>query len=159
MLAFNNVFFYCQCQMYRYLYADLYAGGMWAGTETPTDSGNFTSARIPIGCAQDSPISCSTEGGSVVPELGYIFSFGEDSRKDVFILASSGVYRVVRPSRCNYTCSKENVTALTRPKSAPPPFNSTGRRLSNPLMELVLLISSLLLLFGSSCNLKFRVGV
>jgi hypothetical protein len=160
VLAFNNVFFYCQCHMNRYLYADLYAGGMWAGTETPTDSGNFTSTRIPISCAQDSPISCSTEAGSSLPELGYIFSFGEDNRKDIFILASSGVYRVVRPSRCNYTCSKENVTALTRPKSAPSPsFNSSGRRLSNPLMELVLLISSLLLLFGSSCNIKFRVGV
>jgi hypothetical protein len=134
--------------MDRYLYADLYAGGMWAGTETPTDSGNFTSTRIPFSCAQDSPIRCIAEAGSSLPSLGYIFSFGEDNKKDVFILASSGVYRVIRPSRCNYTCSKENVT---RPTSAPP-FNSTGRRFSNPLMELMLLISSLMVLFGS-CNL------
>lgn len=135
--------------MYRYLYADLYFGGMWAGTETPTDSGNFTSTQIPVSCAKDSPIKCNAEAGSSLPALGYIFSFGEDNRKDVFILASSGVYRVVRPSRCNYSCSKENVT---RPTSAPsPPSNSTGRRLSNPLMELVLLISSLLLCLGSSC--------
>ena len=122
---------------------------MWAGTESPTDSGNFTSTQMLVGCARDSPIQCSVETGSSLPAIGYIFSFGEDNSKDIFILTSSGVYRVVRPSRCNYTCSKENVTSLA---SVPSPFNSTSSRLSNPLIELPLLVSTLLLLFGS-CNL------
>lgn len=159
----GNVFCQCQCHgQHRYLYADLYGGGggMWTGTETPTESGNFSSTHISISCARDSPMQCSTEAGSSLPSasLGYIFSFGEDNSKDLFILASLGVYRVVRPSRCNYNCSKENVTDLERPTSAPSPpspsgSNSSGRRLSNSLEELVLLIiSSLLLLFGSSCS-------
>ncbi|KAF3953342.1 hypothetical protein CMV_021208 [Castanea mollissima] len=30
------------CMNGRYLYADLFANGTWVGTESPTDSGNFT---------------------------------------------------------------------------------------------------------------------
>ncbi|XP_041004812.1 LOW QUALITY PROTEIN: HIPL1 protein-like [Juglans microcarpa x Juglans regia] len=93
------------CMYGRYLYADLYGGGggMWTGTEIPTESRNFSSTHISISCARDSPMQCSTEAGSSLPSasLGYIFSFGEDNSKDLFILASLGVYRVVRPSRCN----------------------------------------------------------
>ncbi|XP_068636539.1 HIPL1 protein [Aristolochia californica] len=95
------------CMSGRYLYADLYGGAIWAGAETPENSGNFTSSRIPFRCAENSPISCGSTPGSPLPSLGYIFSFGQDNKKDVYILASTGVYRVVRPSRCNYTCSKE----------------------------------------------------
>ncbi|KAG6659385.1 hypothetical protein CIPAW_03G031000 [Carya illinoinensis] len=118
----------------HYLYADLYGGGggMWAGTE----SGNFSSTHISITCARDSPIQCSTEVGISLPSasLGYIFSFGEHNSKDLFTLASL----VVRPSRCNYNCSKENVTDLERPTSAPspPPSNASGRRLAWILLHL-----------------------
>ena len=80
----DSVFFHCPCHGYRYLYADLYAGGMWAGTESPTDSGNFTSTQMLVGCARDSPIQCSVETGSSLPAIGYIFSFGEDNSKDIF---------------------------------------------------------------------------
>lgn len=139
----------CFCA-YRYLYADLYAGSIWAGTETPEDSGNFTTTKVPVSCALDSPILCSAEAGSSVPALGFIFSFGQDNRKDMFILASTGVYRVARPSRCNYTCSKENATSFAHPDSvpSPSPFASSTTKLNNPLLELLLLLCSLLLLFA-----------
>ncbi|OVA15351.1 Glucose/Sorbosone dehydrogenase [Macleaya cordata] len=98
------------CMYGRYLYTDLYAGAMWAADETPEGSGKFNTAQIPFSCASNSPIQCTSVAGSPLPGLGYIFSFGEDNKKDVFLLASSGVYRVVPPSRCNYSCSKENAT-------------------------------------------------
>ncbi|KAK9119505.1 hypothetical protein Scep_017598 [Stephania cephalantha] len=116
------------CMYGRYLYADLFAGGLWAGNETPENSGNFTSTRIPFSCANDSPMQCNTVEGSPLPALGYIFSFGEDNRKDLFILASSGLYRVVRPSRCNYACSKEDLSVLQNP-SPKPSSSSLGSRL------------------------------
>uniref|UniRef100_A0A5B7C0I5 Putative HIPL1 protein isoform X1 n=1 Tax=Davidia involucrata TaxID=16924 RepID=A0A5B7C0I5_DAVIN len=133
------------CMYGRYLYGDLYAGAIWAGTENPENSGNFTTSQISFGCAHDSPIPCSIVPGSSLPALGYIFSFGEDNNKDIFLLASSGVYRVVRPSRCNYTCAKENVTAVAtppNPASSPP---SQANRLSSLYKNLVLLCSPLLL--------------
>lgn len=111
--------------MFSYLYADLYGSAIWAAAESPANSGNFTSAMIPFSCAHDSPIHCSSIPGNSSPALGYIYSFGEDNRKDIFILASSGVYRIVRPSRCNYTCSKENVTAIFLPTP------SSGNQLTN----------------------------
>ena len=103
----------------RYLYADLYAGAMWAGTESPENSGNYTSTLLPFSCAKDSPIPCDPVAGSSLPSLGYIFSFGEDNRRDVFILTSKGVYRVVRPSRCNYACAKEKITNDVVPAPGP----------------------------------------
>ncbi|KAJ4828406.1 hypothetical protein Tsubulata_027359 [Turnera subulata] len=126
------------CLNGRYLYSDLYAGIIWAGTENPQDSGNFTTSELPLSCARDSPIQCTTDAsGSSLPALGFVFSFGQDNRKDIFILSSNGVYRIARPSRCNYTCSKENATAYTRP--SPPPSTPTaaaaGERLSNPNLE------------------------
>ncbi|KAK9276702.1 hypothetical protein L1049_006238 [Liquidambar formosana] len=133
------------CMYGSFLYADLYASAIWAAAESPKDSGNFTSAMIPFSCARDSPIQCSSIPESHLPALGYIFSFGEDNRKDIFILASSGVYRVVRPSRCNYTCSKENATTVATP-AAPP---SSGRnQLTEPHKKLALSLSSLFLLMG-----------
>ncbi|KAK7859036.1 hipl1 protein [Quercus suber] len=132
------------CMYGRYLYADLYATALWAGIENPVDSGNFNSSKIPFSCAADSPLQCSSLPGSSLPALGYIYSFGEDNRKDIYILASSGVYRVVRPSRCNYTCSKENVTSLASPSPSSP--KSHASQLSDPCNNVVLLFSSLLLL-------------
>ncbi|XP_059655942.1 HIPL1 protein-like [Cornus florida] len=133
------------CMYGSYLYGDLYANAIWAAAETPKNSGNFTTSTIPFGCARDSPIQCTFKPSSTLPALGYIYSFGQDNRKDVYILTSSGVYRVVRPSRCNYTCSKENVTAVANP--APPPASSFSQ-LTKPQKELMLFLSSLLLLVG-----------
>lgn len=97
-----------------YLYADLYGNGVWAGIETPANSGNFVSHRITFSCTSDSPMKCDDSPGTSGVSLGYIFSFGEDNNKDIYLLTSNGVYRVVRPSRCNLTCSKENSTASRR---------------------------------------------
>lgn len=129
----------CHC-VFSYLYADLYGNGIWAAAESPENSGNFTTTRIPFSCAHDSPNNCITIPGSSLPTLGYIYSFGEDNRKDIFILASSGVYRVVRPSRCNYTCSKENVTAISLPT------HSSGKKLTNlhRVLSLSFFLSSML---------------
>lgn len=112
------------------MYADLYAGAMWAGTESPESSGNYTSTLLPFSCAKDSLIPCDSVAGSSLPSLGYIFSFGEDNRKDVFILTSKGVYRVVRPSRCNYACAKEKITNDVVPAPGPSSdaqFDRSGR--------------------------------
>ncbi|KAM4125060.1 hypothetical protein ACB094_01G279700 [Castanea mollissima] len=137
--------------------ASITGGYLYRSVTDPCMNGSllFTNqwvlSNILFRCAQDSPIQCSVAAGSSLPSLGYIFSFGEDNRKEIFILSSSGVYKIVCPSRCsrcNYTCSKENVTDLTRPASVPSPFNSTRSRLSNPLVELLLLVFSLLVFFG-----------
>uniref|UniRef100_A0A0D9Y1W2 Glucose/Sorbosone dehydrogenase domain-containing protein n=1 Tax=Leersia perrieri TaxID=77586 RepID=A0A0D9Y1W2_9ORYZ len=95
------------CLYGRYLYADLYASAMWSGTETPESSGNYTSSLISFSCSKNSPIACDTAAGSPLPSLGYIYSFGEDNNKDTYVLSSKGVYRVVRPSLCSYTCPTE----------------------------------------------------
>lgn len=130
----------------RYLYGDLYASAIWAGTENPENSGNFTSNEIPFSCASDSPIPCSPTPGSPLPALGYLFSFGEDNNKDIYLLTSSGVYRVVPPSRCKYTCSLENVTTTVGSSSPTPSPPSHAGRLTNSWSSLVLLLSCVILL-------------
>ena len=134
--------------LFRYLYGDLYAGAIWAADENPDNSGNFNTSRIPFSCSADSPLECGTVPGTTLPNLGYIFSFGEDNKKAVFILASNGVYRVVRPSRCKYTCSKENLTdsGTTSPSPASSPGSYASRLSESYSSILVLLVSSLLLL-------------
>ncbi|KAL3819345.1 hypothetical protein ACJIZ3_005250 [Penstemon smallii] len=106
------------CMHGRYLFADLYAGAIWGGSENPIDSGNFTSSKVAFNCARDSPLNCTFSPESSVPALSYIFSFGEDNNKDVFLLTNSGVYRIVRPSRCNYSCAKENASSVVSPGPA-----------------------------------------
>ncbi|KAL3511194.1 hypothetical protein ACH5RR_030595 [Cinchona calisaya] len=132
------------CMYGSYIYGDLYAKDIWAAEESPKNSGNFTTTLIPFTCAADSPLSCSSVPNSPLPALGYIFSFGEDNRKDIFILTLSGVYRVVRPSRCNYTCTKESVVSVTPPPPPPPSCS----HLPDPLLKLVLSVSFFVLLVG-----------
>jgi hypothetical protein len=69
---------------------------MWTGTD---GSGKYTSTSIPLRCSKKTPIPCdeSTNG-----PFGLVFSFGEDNKLDVFILASQGVYRIVQPTLCGY---------------------------------------------------------
>ncbi|KAL6562577.1 hipl1 protein [Orobanche gracilis] len=107
------------CMYGSYLYGDLYASYIWAASESPANSGNFTTKNVTFSCATDSPIKCDSLPNSKLPALQYLFSFGEDNRKDVFLLTQSGVYRVVRPSRCNYTCSKEVKESANSPEAAP----------------------------------------
>lgn len=137
------------CMYGSYLYGDLYASYIWAAAERPEGSGNFTGTSIPFSCASDSPIQCGSVPESSLPALGYIYSFAEDNRKDIFILTSNGVFRVVRPSRCNYTCSKETVTAASpSPPSPSPPTSNYANQLTGADKELLLFLSSLLLLLG-----------
>ncbi|KAI3516370.1 hypothetical protein L1887_15285 [Cichorium endivia] len=123
------------CLYGSYLYADLYATALWAAAESPPNSGNFTTTSIPFSCARDSPLECSSVPNSNLAALGYIYSFGEDNQKDLYILASTGVYRVVRPSRCNYSCSKENATQVVNPRGSPP--SSGGNSVISKCMEFV----------------------
>lgn len=127
--AISGGFFYRAqtdpCLYGSYLYADLYANHVWAALESPESSGNFTTADIPFSCAPDSPIKCASVPNSSLPVLQYIFSFGQDNKKDVYILAQTGVYRVVQPSRCNYACSKKAVmTGIQQPPTAAPSIGS-----------------------------------
>ncbi|KAK4264252.1 hypothetical protein QN277_025459 [Acacia crassicarpa] len=119
------------CMYGRYLYGDLYAVAMWAIIEGPENSGNFTTNKIPFSCARDSPIQCDSIPGSSQASLGYIFSYGQDNNKDVYVLASSGVYRIVRPSRCGYTCSKETATPAGSSPAPSPSHASPGNILSD----------------------------
>lgn len=133
-----------------YLYGDLYAHEMWAGVETPVNSGIFTVNNISFTCAKDSPEPCILVPGSSLPALGYLFSFGQDNNKDIYLLSSSGVYRVVPPSRCGYTCEYE--TPTTGPTTGPvtPTRNSSANILKNSFKSLfVLLLFSLVLVYST----------
>lgn len=91
------------------MFADLYATKLWAATEDPVGSGDYNKTLTTFACSNDNlPMACASVEGSSLPSLGYIYSFGEDNNKDVFILTSKGVYRVVRPSRCGFTCPIEH---------------------------------------------------
>ncbi|KAJ4870385.1 HIPL2 protein [Raphanus sativus] len=130
------------CSYGTYLYADLYANAMWAAIESPEGSGNFTDSQIPIKCSQDSPVKCTAAPGGADsgPALGYIYSFGQDNNKDIHLLTSSGVYRVVRPSRCNFACSKENTTASSgkqSPSGAGPPQSLPSSARNHSLVSVV----------------------
>lgn len=125
------------CMFGKYLYMDLYAGAMWAGSESPENSGNYSSTLIPFSCSSTSPIPCETVAGSPLPALGYIYSFGEDNNKDVFVLTSKGVYRVVPPSRCSYSCPKERITNSTNPAPGP---SSSARESTRLQLSLSLLL-------------------
>ncbi|XP_071710534.1 HIPL1 protein-like [Rutidosis leptorrhynchoides] len=125
------------CLYGSYLYGDLYAHNIWAGVETPENSGNFTTSGISFGCAKDSPVPCTLVPGSELPALGYLFSFAQDNNKDIHLLTSSGVYRIVPPSRCGYTCALESITpGSTVGPGSPPPSSAT--MLNNSYKSLVL---------------------
>ncbi|CAN6203305.1 unnamed protein product [Urochloa humidicola] len=105
------------CLRGRYLYADLYAKSIWAGTESPEGSGVYDVTPLKFACSRSSPIPCDVAAGSALPSLGYIFSFGEDNARDVYLLTSKGVYRVVDPAQCGYECPIKS----SAPGAAPPP--------------------------------------
>lgn len=132
------------CLNGRYVYADLYAQAMFAGTETPVGSGVFNDTPLPFACAKSSPIPCDASPKSALPSLGYIFSFAEDNAKDVFLLTSKGVYRVVDPSRCNYACPIKSSAAVESPPPAASP--SSAFRARSPAVATVMLAGALLVM-------------
>lgn len=91
---------------------------MWAGIESPEGSGVYNVSSLTFSCSKSSPIPCDTAAGSSLPSLGYIFSFGEDNDKDVYLLTSKGVYRVVDPAECNYACPIKSSAPSSRSPSA-----------------------------------------
>ncbi|KAL4566554.1 hypothetical protein LXL04_030671 [Taraxacum kok-saghyz] len=102
-----------------YIYSDLYSYAIWAAIETSNNSDKLTNFRVPFRCANDSPIQCGFKSGvHQVPDLGYVVSFSEDNNKDVYMLTSSGVYRVAASIRCGYSCSKEKYLNLTKMSSS-----------------------------------------
>ncbi|KAK4370857.1 hypothetical protein RND71_010332 [Anisodus tanguticus] len=115
------------------------------------DSGIFNTTEISFNCAKRSPIECTFVPGSSVPALGYIFSYGEDNNKDMYILASSGIYRVVRPSRCKYACAKENSSAVIDDIPADPPAASPSAAimLTGSYNNFVLMFLSFMLMLAS----------
>ena len=123
---------------------------MWTGTETPEGSGNYTSSVIPLSCSKSSPIACESATGSTDPLLGYIFSFGEDNSKDIFVLASKGVYRVVRPSLCGYTCPAETPSTGngTPPPGASSSAPATRLAAKSVVVALALVVCALYSSFG-----------
>ncbi|OEL23589.1 HIPL1 protein [Dichanthelium oligosanthes] len=117
------------CLNGRYLYADLYAKSMWAGTESPEDSGVYDVAALTFSCSKSSPIPCDVAAGSALPSLGYIFSFGEDNARDVYLLTSKGVYRVVDPAECSYACPiKSSAPGASSPAPGASPSSAVAAR-------------------------------
>ncbi|KAL8250455.1 hypothetical protein R6Q59_034148 [Mikania micrantha] len=141
--AITGGFFYRSttdpCLYGSYLFGDLYAHNMWAGVETPENSGTFTMTNITFSCAKDSPVPCDLVPGSEVPALGYLFSFAQDNNKDVYLLSSSGVYRIVPPSRCGYTCAYESRTEGSTPAPTSP-SGSSANMLKGSCKSLLLLL-------------------
>ncbi|KAI3938693.1 hypothetical protein MKW92_014014 [Papaver armeniacum] len=133
------------CLYGKYLFTDLYGFAIWAGTENPENSGRFTTAKVPFSCSRNSPIQCNLEKEKSHLNLGYVFAMGKDNRKDIYLLTSKGVLRIAPSSRCNYVCSKENLTAFQNPQHVP--FTpSSGTYFNNSFKKLLLFFCSFLLL-------------
>lgn len=122
------------CLYGRYLYADLF-GAMWVGTEDPIGSGNYSNAELAYNCSSKSPLPCTYAAGSKTPTLQWIFSFGEDNRKNIYLLTASGVYRVTHPNDCNFVCKNDLITerpaSSPEGSSSPSPASSNNNSLSN----------------------------
>ncbi|KAG0481925.1 hypothetical protein HPP92_010009 [Vanilla planifolia] len=138
------------CLSGRFLYADLYGEAMWAGTEAPEDSGIYNSTNLPFACSKDSPIACDDVEDSTLPSLGILYSFAQDNNMDLYVLASKGVYRVVSPSRCNFTC----LTESHADDASPPPGTSSS---AADLKKMVQLKVMLLLYSFVICLASFWV--
>ncbi|KAI3885592.1 hypothetical protein MKX03_009290 [Papaver bracteatum] len=132
------------CLYGKYIFLDLYGFAIWAGTENPENSGNFTSAKVPFSCAHNSPLQCKLEKTHPHLNLNYVFSMGRDNRKDIFLLTSKGVLRIAHPSRCNYKCSKEKFTASQIPRHSP--LSGTGIGVKGSQMSFLLFFYSFLFL-------------
>ncbi|KAK8954065.1 HIPL1 protein [Platanthera zijinensis] len=126
------------CLTGRYIYADLFGEAVWAGIENPESSGIYNTTKLPFACAKDSPIACESVEGSPLPSLGIVYSFAEDSDGEIYVLASKGVFRVVRPSRCGYACASEIHEDAVNPP--PGPSSSTAESVTIQLRLVALLI-------------------
>ncbi|RCV09942.1 hypothetical protein SETIT_2G071100v2 [Setaria italica] len=136
------------CLNGRYLYADLYAKSMWAGAESPEGSGVYNVTDLKFSCSKSSPIPCDVAAGSALPSLGYIFSFGEDNARDVYLLTSKGVYRVVDPAQCGYACPVKSSTPGASSSPSPGAAPSSAVRARAPAALAALMAGALLALLS-----------
>ena len=114
----------------RYVYGDLYGGAMWAGWETPPGSGNFTTSRVTFSCSKDSPMPCNKSENNSEPNFLYLFSYGEDSDNNLYALSQMGIFKVVDPKGCGFTCNAKFPSNVVIPSpsaspSSPPPPSPT----------------------------------
>lgn len=117
---------------------------MWAAAERPAYSGNYTVSSLPFTCTPNSPIKCNITSSGL--QIGMIISYGEDNNADLYVLATTGLYRLVSPSHCNITCT---ATLALTPNSAPagssadPSFLSTLSALRNGILYAALAVVAL----------------
>ncbi|KAJ3686677.1 hypothetical protein LUZ61_015841 [Rhynchospora tenuis] len=95
------------CLFGRFVYADLYGFDMWTAAEIPYMSGNFTTERLNFTCSKQSPIPCDFVNSTTIPQLITVFSINQDNNEDLFYLAQTGVYRIVRSVHCGYKCNRD----------------------------------------------------
>lgn len=106
------------CLSLKYLYADLY-GRYYAGTESNPGSSSWVSKAINnISCASTSPLNCTTPFSE-----SYVYSWAQDANHELYLLQTSGIYRLVAGSKCGYTCGAN--APVSSPKSAPSVIGST----------------------------------
>uniref|UniRef100_A0A0E0FCV6 Glucose/Sorbosone dehydrogenase domain-containing protein n=1 Tax=Oryza meridionalis TaxID=40149 RepID=A0A0E0FCV6_9ORYZ len=134
------------CLYGRYLFGDMYTSALWTGMETTDGTGKYTSNAIHYRCLRESPMPCNESTNN---PLGSIFSFGEGNRKDAFILTSQGVYRVVDPALCDYTCLS---TAST--KGVTPSGGNGMVPWMKYVVSFAVLVSTLLGVVGLCCVCK-----
>ncbi|KAJ7564428.1 hypothetical protein O6H91_02G017000 [Diphasiastrum complanatum] len=112
------------CIYGRYLYADLYGSVMWAGLEFPPGSGNYSATTINFTCSASSHFPCEFVGNSTIPKFQYIFSWGQDNDRNLYILSNGGIFKVISPTACDFTC-KKSLPSQFQPNSAPVPTRSS----------------------------------
>uniref|UniRef100_A0A0E0MN71 Glucose/Sorbosone dehydrogenase domain-containing protein n=1 Tax=Oryza punctata TaxID=4537 RepID=A0A0E0MN71_ORYPU len=135
------------CLYGRYLFADMYTSALWTGMETSDDTGKYASNAIHFRCSRESPMPCNESTNN---PLGSIFSFGEDNKKDAFILTSQGVYRVVEPTICDYTCLSTPSTKGVMPSGG----NGMVPLVKYAIVSFAALVSTLLGVVGLCCVCK-----
>ena len=135
----------------RYVFADLYGKG-FTGLESPADSGNFTMSRMSFLCAgAASPMTCGLKGQDLTNDLQYIFSFGEDTNRDLYLLTLAGVFRVTSGDKCGITSCSQNVLngtaqAAPAPALAPTLLGGSGASTGPQVISLVIVFLSLIAL-------------
>ncbi|KAH7295210.1 hypothetical protein KP509_27G037200 [Ceratopteris richardii] len=123
------------CLYGRYVYADLYASAMWAASETPLGSGNYSTQRVTFMCSKNSSMECRKSADDLTPPFQYIFSFGEDNSNNLYVLSATGVYKVIDPKACGFTCNAKlpaNVPIPISPAASAPASAPTSSSSSSP---------------------------
>lgn len=100
------------CLQGQYVYGD-WQGLVWAAQVNSSGQWDSRETLLFLAPAASNPTYWAG--------LGNLFGFGEDDRADLYLLAQSGIYRIVERSRCNLPAS---CTATAPPQPTPPPTES-----------------------------------